>query len=167
MKRLGKFVNTRIGFFALLVVLFWAKTLFAYFTDFKLGAEGIVQYAILLVNPLGTTLLLFGLAFYFKRSRFFYPVLMGIDVLNTVLLYLNVIYYREFTDFMTIATMTGYSKVNQGLSGSSIALTNLHDVFYWLDIVVILVFARSSSIRGRSATESLSPSPRWPWWSLG
>ena len=40
---------------------------------------------------------------------------------------------------MTIATMTGYSKVNQGLSGSSLALTNLHDVFYWLDIVVILL----------------------------
>ena len=32
-----------------------------------------------------------------------------------------------------------YSKVNQGLSGSSLALTNLHDVFYWLDIVVILL----------------------------
>ena len=92
-----------------------------------------------LINPLGTTLLLFGLAFYFKRSRFFYPVLMGIDIANTLLLYLNVIYYREFTDFMTIATMTGYSKVNQGLSGSSLALTNLHDVFYWLDIVVILL----------------------------
>ncbi|MCQ5204301.1 hypothetical protein, partial [Mordavella massiliensis] len=71
--------------------------------------------------------------------RFFYPVLMGIDIANTLLLYLNVIYYREFTDFMTIATMTGYSKVNQGLSGSSLALTNLHDVFYWLDIVVILL----------------------------
>lgn len=64
---------------------------------------------------------------------------MGLDIANTLLLYLNVIYYREFTDFMTIATMTGYSKVNQGLSGSSLALTNLHDVFYWLDIVVILV----------------------------
>ena len=64
---------------------------------------------------------------------------MGIDIANTLLLYLNVIYYREFTDFMTIATMTGYSKVNQGLSGSSLALTNLHDVFYWLDIVVILL----------------------------
>ena len=98
-----------------------------------------VQYLIVLINPLGTTLLLFGLAFYFKRSRFFYPVLMGIDIANTLLLYLNVIYYREFTDFMTIATMTGYSKVNQGLSGSSLALTNLHDVFYWLDIVVILL----------------------------
>lgn len=139
MKRLSKLVNTRIGFFALLVFLFWIKTLIAYFTDFKLGAQGLVQYLIVLINPLGTTLLLFGLAFYFKRLRFFYPVLMGIDIANTLLLYLNVIYYREFTDFMTIATMTGYSKVNQGLSGSSLALTNLHDVFYWLDIVVILL----------------------------
>lgn len=139
MKRLSKLVNTRIGFFALLVFLFWIKTLITYFTDFKLGAQGLVQYLIVLINPLGTTLLLFGLAFYFKRSRFFYPVLMGIDIANTLLLYLNVIYYREFTDFMTIATMTGYSKVNQGLSGSSLALTNLHDVFYWLDIVVILL----------------------------
>lgn len=139
MKRLSKLVNTRIGLFALLVFLFWIKTLIAYFTDFKLGAQGLVQYLIVLINPLGTTLLLFGLAFYFKRSRFFYPVLMGIDIANTLLLYLNVIYYREFTDFMTIATMTGYSKVNQGLSGSSLALTNLHDVFYWLDIVVILL----------------------------
>lgn len=139
MKRLNKLVNTRIGFFALLVFLFWIKTLIAYFTDFKLGAQGLVQYLIVLINPLGTTLLLFGLAFYFKRSRFFYPVLMGIDIANTLLLYLNVIYYREFTDFMTIATMTGYSKVNQGLSGSSLALTNFHDVFYWLDIVIILL----------------------------
>lgn len=139
MKRLSKLVNARIGFFALLVFLFWIKTLIAYFTDFKLGAQGLVQYLIVLINPLGTTLLLFGLAFYFKRSRFFYPVLMGIDIANTLLLYLNVIYYREFTDFMTIATITGYSKVNQGLSGSSLALTNLHDVFYWLDIVVILL----------------------------
>lgn len=139
MKRLSKLVNTRIGFFSLLVFLFWIKTLIAYFTDFKLGAQGLVQYLIVLINPMGTTLLLFGLAFYFKRSRFFYPVLMGIDIANTLLLYLNVIYYREFTDFMTIATMTGYSKVNQGLSGSSLALTNVHDVFYWLDIVVILL----------------------------
>ncbi len=39
---------------------------------------------------------------------------------------------------MTVATMTGYSKVNQGLSGSSLALTNVHDVLYWIDIVIII-----------------------------
>jgi len=39
---------------------------------------------------------------------------------------------------MTVSTMTGYSKVNQGLSGSSLALTNFHDIFYWIDLVVII-----------------------------
>ena len=147
MKKLSKFVNTRIGFYVLLVVLFWFKTLFAYFTDFKLGAEGIFQYFILLINPLPITALIYSFAFYFKRSRFFYPVLMGLDIANTLLLYLNVIYYREFTDFMTIATMTGYSKVNQGLSGSSLALTNLHDAFYWLDIIIIIVLMLARKIK--------------------
>lgn len=139
MQRFRNFVNTRVGFGALLVLLFWLKTLLAYFTDFKLGATGLFQHLILIINPLGTTLLLFSLAYYFKKSRFFYPVLIGLDILNTLLLYLNVIYYREFTDFMTIATMTGYSKVNQGLSGASLALTSFHDLCYWLDIVVILI----------------------------
>lgn len=35
--------------------------------------------------------------------------------------------------------MTGYSKVNQGLSGSSLALTNIHDILYWIDLIVIIV----------------------------
>lgn len=139
MKRLKRFVGTRIGFATLLIILFWAKTMLAYALDFKLGASSLFQYLILVINPIGTTIILFSIAFYFQRSRFFYPVLMGIDALNTLLLYLNVIYYREFTDFMTIATMTGYSKVNQGLSGSSLALTNIHDIFFWLDLVVILL----------------------------
>lgn len=139
MKKLGKFVNTRIGFFVLLVVLFWAKTLFAYLADFKLGDANFIEVVITFFNPLATTIILFSIGLYFKRSRFFYPIMMTLYVANTVLLYLNVIYYREFTDFMTIATMTGYSKVNQGLSGSSLALTNIHDLFYWLDVVVILL----------------------------
>lgn len=138
-KKMGNLLNTRLGLFLVLTVLFWLKTLLAYFVDFSLGETGLLQYILLLVNPLGTTILLFGLAFYFKKSRFFYPVLMEIDILNTLLLYLNVIYYREFTDFMTIATIAGYSKVNQGLSGSSLALTKPHDVLFWLDIAIILI----------------------------
>lgn len=128
-----------MGLFTILVFLFWLKTLLAYFVDFRLGAEGVFQYFILLINPIATTIFMFGLAFYFKRSRFFYPILMALYIGNTVLLYLNVIYFREFTDFMTVATMTGYSKVDQGLSGSSLALTNVHDILYWIDIVIILL----------------------------
>ncbi|QER66838.1 LTA synthase family protein [Paucilactobacillus nenjiangensis] len=139
MKKLIKLKDTRIGLLSILVALFWLKTLFAYFMDFNLGVEDVFQFIILLINPFATTLLTLGIALYFKRSRFFYPVLGAIYLINSFLLYMNVIYYREFTDFMTVATMTGYSKVNQGLSGSSLSLTNFHDVFYWLDVVIIVI----------------------------
>lgn len=139
MHKLNTMKDTRMGLFTILVFLFWLKTLLAYFVDFRLGAEGVFQYFILLINPIATTIFMFGLAFYFKRSRFFYPILIALYIGNTVLLYLNVIYFREFTDFMTVATMTGYSKVDQGLSGSSLALTNVHDILYWIDIVIILL----------------------------
>ncbi|KRN80068.1 glycerol phosphate lipoteichoic acid synthase 1 [Fructilactobacillus lindneri DSM 20690 = JCM 11027] len=137
-KTLAK-VNTRIGFFILLIILFWLKTIYAYFTDFSLGVEGLLQFLLLIANPIATTVLMLGLAFYLKPAKLFYPAIILLDILDTVLLYLNVIYFREFTDFMTVSTMTGYSKVDQGLSGSSIALTSPHDVFYCLDIVVIIL----------------------------
>lgn len=139
MRKLRAMKDTRMGFFTILVFLFWLKTIFAYFADFRLGLTDPLQWIIMFINPIATTILLFSVALYFKRSRFFYPVLGVLYIANTVLLYLNVIYYREFTDFMTVATMTGYSKVNQGLSGSSLALTNIHDIFYWIDIVIIIL----------------------------
>ncbi|USS88579.1 LTA synthase family protein [Fructilactobacillus hinvesii] len=138
MKQIWAKVNTRIGFFGLLLGLFWLKTIYAYFADFSLGTEGTLQFLLLFINPIATTILIFGLAFYFKPAKLFYPAILLLDVIDTVLLYLNVIYFREFTDFMTVSTMTGYSKVDQGLSGASLALTMPHDVFYWLDIIIVI-----------------------------
>lgn len=130
--------STRKGFLTLLIGLFWLKTMIAYFTDFKLGITNPFQFFIVLINPIAVTILLIGTAIYFKKSRYFYPIAILMDILLTVLLYLNVIYFREFTDFMTVSTMTGYSKVNQGLSGSSLALTKVHDLLYWLDLVIVI-----------------------------
>ncbi|MDN5575585.1 MAG: LTA synthase family protein [Pediococcus sp.] len=147
MKQFISKINTRMGFFFLLVFLFWLKTLLAYFADFSLGVSGVFQWFIMLINPLAITFLLFGLALYAKRAKFFYPLIILIDFGNSLLLYLNVIYYREFSDFMTINTMLGYSKVDQGLSGSSLALTQPHDLLFWLDLVIILVLMLMRKIK--------------------
>ncbi|MBT9678435.1 LTA synthase family protein [Levilactobacillus brevis] len=145
-KKLWARTGTRMGFVMLMVFLFWAKTLVAYFVDFNLNLSDPFQFLIILINPIATTLLLFGLALYFKRARFFYPFLFLIDILNTLLLYINVIYFREFTDFMTVSTVLGYSKVDQGLSGSSLALTSPHDILYWLDLVIVLILMATRRI---------------------
>ncbi|WP_338208715.1 LTA synthase family protein [Lactiplantibacillus paraxiangfangensis] len=136
--KLRQHLNTRIGFFWLLVILFWAKTLFAYLAEFSLGVSDILQVFLMLVNPIAITVFLFSLAFYIRKTGYYYYILLLIDALDTVLLYANVIYYREFTDFMTVSTITGYSKVNQGLTGSSLALTNWYDFIYWADILILL-----------------------------
>lgn len=108
MRHYGRFswVNTRLGFVLLLVALVWAKTQLANIMDFHLysGASP-VQYVTMLLNPLTVSTLLIGLAFYFRSAKLFYPVATILYVVNVLMIQLNVIYYREFTDFMSVATM--------------------------------------------------------------
>ena len=95
MRHYGRFswINTRLGFVLLLVVLIWAKTLLADFVDFNLfsGATP-VQYVTLLINPLTVSSLLIGLAFYFRSAKLFYPIATIMYIVNIVLLQLNVTY---------------------------------------------------------------------------
>ncbi|MGO3468947.1 MAG: LTA synthase family protein [Weissella hellenica] len=134
-------INTRFGFFVLLVVLVWGKTQLANIMDFHLySGASIIQFITLLLNPIPLAMLLIGIAFYFKKSKLFYPIAIIMYIINILLVHLNVIYYREFTDFMSVATMLGYDKVNQGLEASGFALTNIHDLLYWIDIPIFIIF---------------------------
>ncbi|MGX7173964.1 LTA synthase family protein [Enterococcus ratti] len=140
MTHLKKMCQNRLVILLVVSFFFWLKTIFAYYIDFSLGVEGSVQYFILWINPIATTLLFFGFVLYMKKAQPALMVLLIIDILNTLLLYLNVIFYREFTDFITIKSVLGFSKVSQGLSGSSFALMKPHDIFYWGDILVFIGF---------------------------
>lgn len=139
LKRIWRQTNTRLGFTIFLIVCFWLKTLVAYFADFHITLNDPLQFLLYILNPIPTAIIFYSLALYIRKTRLFYTLVIVLDILNTVLLYLNVIYYREFTDFMTVSTMLGYNKVNQGLSGSSIALTNFHDIWFWIDIVAVVL----------------------------
>ncbi len=57
------FFNTRLGFLVLAIVLFWAKTYWAYQAKFNLGVTGSFQHLILAVNPIPTTLFLLELLY--------------------------------------------------------------------------------------------------------
>lgn len=138
MTQLKKLCQNRLAIVLTAVFFFWMKTIIAYYADFSLGVEGTIQYFILWINPIATTLLFFGLSLYIKKSKPALAILLIIDILNTLLLYLNIIFYREFTDFITVKSVLGFSKVSQGLSGSSFSLMKPHDVIYWLDIAVFI-----------------------------
>ena len=67
----------------------------------------------------------------------FYITMMIIYFLMSLLLFSNVVYYREFTDFITVNTMLGAGKVASGLGESALRLFRPYDVIYFLDFIII------------------------------
>lgn len=138
-QKILNFISTRTGFLTLLVLLFWIKYLFVAYCDFNLGLSDPYQHIILWTTPLGTSILLFSIGFYFPKPIVSYIMMLVMDLLNTILLFANVLYYRQFTDFLTVKTITNASKVAPGLGKSTVALLKPSDIFIWLDLIVIVL----------------------------
>lgn len=134
-----KFLQTRIGFFTLLILCFWLKYMFAAYFDFKLGISDPYQHFIIWLTPLGSGIILISLGLYIAKPIISYIAMLILDVLNTILLFSNIIYYRQFNDFLTFKTVENTSKVSQGLGKSTIALLHPSDIIIWLDIIIIIL----------------------------
>lgn len=139
-KNYFSWVNKRLGFFGLLLVLMWLKNMLAYTLDFHLSLENALQHFILIINPIATSLLLLSVGLYVRRKKPAYITMMVIYFIMTALLFSNAVYYREFTDFITINTTLGAGKVASGLGESAIKLFRPYDILYWIDFI-LLVFA--------------------------
>nr|WP_240184796.1 LTA synthase family protein [Enterococcus cecorum] len=118
----------------------WLKNMLAYTLDFHLSLENALQHFILIINPIATSLLLLSVGLYVRRKKPAYITMMVIYFIMTALLFSNAVYYREFTDFITINTMLGAGKVASGLGESAIKLFRPYDILYWIDFI-LLVFA--------------------------
>lgn len=131
-------LNSRFGFFLILTLLLWAKNLFAYLVDFDLRLDNALQVFILLINPIASTMLFLSIFLFIRRTKAAYITGYLIYLLLSILLFANVVYYQEFTDFLTIDTILGAGKVASGLGESAIRLFKPHDVLYFLDCIAVL-----------------------------
>lgn len=137
-KKIIAFIQTRPGFLTLLVLCFWIKYIFAAYFDFNLGLSDPYQHIIMWLSPIGTTIILISIGFYFPKPLVSYIAMLVMDFANTALLFANIIYYRQFTDFLTIKTMTNAGKVSQGLGKSTVALLHPSDIIIWIDLIIII-----------------------------
>ncbi|MFS9342498.1 LTA synthase family protein [Streptococcus parasanguinis] len=141
------FMSTRLGFVLTLLLLYWFKTMWAYSVDFNLDIQGPYQIFLAVINPLPISLLFIGLALYIKRTKLFYSLAFGIYLLLFIWLVSNSIYYREFTDFVTVNTMLASSKVSAGLGAAALELFRPWDVIYILDFPILAFFFFKKWIR--------------------
>ena len=136
-RKLLNFMSTRLGFVLTLLCIYWLKTMWAYTVDFNLDIQGFYQAFLAFVNPLPLGLLLIGLALYFKRSSIFYISVISIYTLLFIWLFSNAIYYREFSDFVTVNTMMASSSVSAGLGEAALGLFRPWDIIYLLDFPIL------------------------------
>jgi len=141
-------INNFQGIFVLAVLMLWAKTYITQVTQFKLGVEGPLQQFLLLINPLGSAVLFLAVAFLFKRKRRL-TALIIIYTLMTFLLFANSVYYRFFSDFITLPTISQTQNFGD-LGGSVLTLLKPTDLLFFVDIFVLIFIRFSKKINFQS-----------------
>ena len=142
MKKIAKFllsaVKTRLGFILTLLMIYWLKTIWAYYADFSLDIGNAYQALLSIMNPIPLGLLLMGLSLYIKNTKVFYTVSLLIYTLLNILLIANAIYFREFSDFITVSAVFASSKTSAGLGDAAINLLRPWDVIYIIDYLILI-----------------------------
>lgn len=144
------FFEKRIGFYFLTVILFLIKTDLTYLTKFNLGAQTFFQKLIMFLNPLASALFLLGIGLFFK-GRKSYIIILVIDFLMTTLLFANILYYREFSDFLTVEVISKSAQNANGLGGSIVGIFKVSDLLVYLDLVILLILIFTKVIKLSSA----------------
>jgi len=143
-------LNKFLGFYILAVVMLWLKTYITQTAQFDLGVEGALQHFLLLLNPLGSAMLFLGFSFLFRGKKK-YTSLVIIYTLMSILLYSNVVYYRFFSDFITLPTI--FQTQNFGdLGGSILSLLKPYDILFFVDVFALIFLRFSGKIQKQTTT---------------
>ncbi|WP_080846138.1 LTA synthase family protein [Cytobacillus gottheilii] len=133
------FKQGSLSFFFCVAILLWLKTYAAYLIEFRLGIENGLQQFLLFLNPLSSSLFFLGIALFFK-GKIQKMLLLVTQLLMSILLYANVVYYRFFDDFITIPVIM-QTKTNAGqLGNSAFSLMTPYDIFYFADSIFLILF---------------------------
>lgn len=128
----------RIPLFIIAAVLVGLKTYLVYRFYFNLSIESIFQEIILFINAFAFSFFVFSIGVWFKERRqkkFIYITTIAM----TFIVIANLMYYRNFTDFITLPTLMQVNNAGD-LGGSMLSLVHIEDIFLILDVALIFLF---------------------------
>ena len=136
LQKLRRGLNTKLGFFLLAVLLFCLKSYWAYQNEFNLGVKGSMQHFLLAFNTIPGALVFLGIALYF-RGRLSYWLMLIINVLLSTWLFSNILYYREFSDFITFNVIKGSGATSNNLGKSLMGIMRPGDFLVYADVIIL------------------------------
>ncbi len=91
-----------------------------------------MQVLISVLNPLPTAILFLSIALYF-RGYLAYWLMILMNLIQTLWLFANMLYYREFSDFLSFSIMSSGSSVSENLGKSIAGIIRLSDfLVFWI-----------------------------------
>jgi lipoteichoic acid synthase len=117
------------------VVALWIKTVFVVLLGFDLNIITAADVFLIVINPLGSLILLMGISFYFTK-KFKKSLFWVAWIIANGLLYGDLLYYRFYTDFVTLPILFQFDNVG-GLGPSTIELMSPWDVLLFIDLLII------------------------------
>ncbi|MFC4558808.1 LTA synthase family protein [Virgibacillus kekensis] len=128
--------QAKMPLYILATLLFGIKTYFIYRFLFHIELENSMQEFILLINPFVSAFLIFAISVWFKKPEWQMKFLRYTVLIGTVIVYFNLVFYRSFSDFITIPQL--FQASNMGDLGSSIlTLIEVYDILFFVDVVVV------------------------------
>jgi lipoteichoic acid synthase len=135
--------KTSVSFIFITIILLWLKTYAVYKINFDMKIENWIQEFILLINPLSFLMVVIGVGIFLSsRKQKIYVVITSFII--SLILYANVVYYREFSDFITIPLLMQTGNMAD-LKSSVGELVSWFDLFYFADVLLLLILAVSKT----------------------
>ncbi|WP_175615347.1 LTA synthase family protein [Piscibacillus halophilus] len=130
----------RIPLFIIASLLVGLKTYLVYRFYFNLSFESVFQEIIIFINAFAFSFFVFSIGVWFKKKRqkkFIYITTIAM----TFILIANLMYYRNFTDFITLPTLMQVNNAGD-LGGSILSLFHFEDIILILDVALIFYLGK-------------------------
>ncbi|WP_244668194.1 LTA synthase family protein [Bacillus sp. NTK074B] len=116
------------------ILSIWFKTIVVSLIGFNLHIESFPDFLLLVFNPVGSLMLLIGFSFYFfKRVK---PLLLVLIMgIATGLLYGDLLYFRFYSDFVTVPILFQFKNVG-GIGPSTFELMSPWDLLLISDLIL-------------------------------
>lgn len=137
-KKTRQVFSSRAGFFSIVLFLFWLKTYLTYQNNFNLGVNNAMQQFLLFFNPIPFGLLLLGIGLYF-RGKLTYWIQIIVSLIQSIWLFANTLYYREFSDFLSFGIIKSSSSVSNNLGASILEIIHPTDFLVFLDVLILIL----------------------------
>ncbi|MGJ9456965.1 LTA synthase family protein [Oceanobacillus sp. CF4.6] len=131
-----KFKLPTMPLYIIAALLFGFKTYIVYRLIFNIELENMMQEFILFINPFVSAFLIFAISVWFNKTSRQMKFIRYTALFVTFIVFANLVFYRQFTDFITIPQLFMGSNMSD-LGSSIMTLIKPLDILLFVDAAII------------------------------